>query len=133
MSLQRRVLWSTLALPAALLVTLGMPASPPSWAMGSAGGSVNTTTASSTCFWRGPVDATHVNNAFPDTAVTYWTATISLPAGSRLRITGRFPHSRSMSFNSYDQAGVATDHIDDAAIVPAKGSTDPFMPGRIAM
>ena len=129
MSYRPRALWSMRALPAVLFVTLGMPLSQPSWAMGSPGGSVNTTTELSTCFWRGPVDATDINNAFPDTAVTYWTATISLPAGSRLGITGQFPHSRYMSFNAYDRTGVATDHIDDVAIVPSKGSTDPFLPG----
>ena len=129
MSFRRRVLWSALGLPVALFVTPVLPPGPPSWAMGSPGDPVNATTESSTCFWRGPVDATHVNNAFPDTAVTYWTATISLPAGSRLGITGEFPHSRSMSFNAYDATGVATDHIDDAAIVPARGSTDPFLSG----
>jgi len=129
MSFRRRSLWSALGVPVVLCVTFGLPPSPPAWAMGSPGHSVNATTGSSSCFWRGPIDATHVNNAFPDTAVTYWTATISLPAGSRLGITGEFPHSRSMSFNAYDGTGVATDHIDDVAIVPAKGSTDPFLSG----
>ena len=118
-----------LAMLAVMSVTLVTPLSQPSWAMGSPGGSVNPMSGLSTCFWRGPVDATHVNSAFPDTAVTYWTATISIPTGARLGIAGQFPHSRYMSFNAYDRKGAATDHIDDVAIVPSKGSTDPFLPG----
>ena len=34
-----------------------------------------------------------------------------------------------MSFNSYDQSGVATSSIDDVAILPNAGSTDPFVSG----
>ncbi len=129
MNVRPRTLWPMIALPTLMVVTVGLSSYQPSWATGDPGLSTNRATALSTCFWRGPVDSKRNNNAFPDTAVTYWAATISLPAGSQLGITGQFPHSRYMSFNAYDQAGVATDHIDDAAVVPPKGSTNPFLPG----
>ena len=83
-----------------------------------------------TCFWRGPLDGKGKNNAaFPDLNASYWTAVISLPTGAHLNIDGSYPHARDMSFNSYDQSGVATSSIDDVAIQPDPGSTDPFVAG----
>ncbi len=87
-------------------------------------------TALKSCFWRGPVDGRgRKNAAFPDLDATYWTATFSLPAGARLNLEGSYPHARYMSFNSYDQSGVATSSIDDVAVIPDPGSTDPFLAG----
>ncbi len=82
------------------------------------------------CFWRGPLDGKgKTNSAFPDLNATYWTAMFSLPTGAQLNIDGSYPHARYMSFNSYDTSGVASSSIDDVAITPNAGSTDPFEPG----
>ena len=60
------------------------------------------------CFWsRGPVSADpYINIAYPDTGVFYWSAIFSILEGAKLEIEGQFPHSRYMSFISYDGRGI---------------------------
>ena len=82
------------------------------------------------CLWVGPAHSQgRFNVAFPDTGAIYWTATMSLPPGSALTLSGRFPHARYMSFNAYDDKGEATASLTDAAVAPDRGSTNPFRPG----
>jgi hypothetical protein len=74
-------------------------------------------------------DAGTVNIAFPDDSAQYWVGGYAAIPGTRLRITGRFPHARYMSFNVYDPALRPLDAIADAQIVPDAGSTNPFLAG----
>jgi len=83
------------------------------------------------CFWlRGPASADpYINIAYPDAATFYWAAVFSMPPGSTLAFEGRFPHSRYMSFISYDEAGRPIESVADYLIKPASGSVNPFLPG----
>ena len=83
------------------------------------------------CFWsRGPASADpYLNIAYPDAATFYWAATFTVPQGARLSIEGKFPHSRYMSFISYDEAGRPIESVADYLIKPSAGSINPFLPG----
>ena len=83
------------------------------------------------CFWlRGPVSGDpYINIAYPDSGTFYWAATFTIPAGARLTLEGSFPHSRYMSFITYDRAGVPLDDVADYLIKPEAGSANPFLPG----
>jgi hypothetical protein len=82
------------------------------------------------CFWaRGPVSADpYINIAYPDANVYYWAATFSTPEGSTLEIKGDYPHSRYMSFFSYDESGRPIGSLTDYLI--KSESTNPFVPGN---
>ncbi len=89
----------------------------------------------SSCFWTSEIaskfftDPAH-NYAFPDSGAVYWTAQITMPAGSRVIVKGRFPHGRYESLNSYNAATHApTDAIHDISTNPDLGSTNPFRAG----
>lgn len=101
------------------------------------------------CFWKMTVGADPYHNAFyPDQQTSYPTALFSLPRDKKLalpgkgrdkkgyvKITGEFPHARSMTFSAYfydpDSATlVSGDHqIVDYEIEPDEGSTNPFRDG----
>jgi hypothetical protein len=88
--------------------------------------------ADTACFWIGPYSTKRgpeFNNAFPDSAATYWTAHYTTPPGAALRLEGRFAHARYQSLHSY---GAATrgpvDALNDLATRPDPGSTNPFRP-----
>lgn len=72
-------------------------------------------------------DSATINVFFPDDSAQYFTANY-LP-GTRVRISGRFPHARYMSFNVYDALLRPVDGISDVEIKPDAGSTNPFLPG----
>jgi hypothetical protein len=82
-----------------------------------------------TCFWFGPMgkDNAVTNKAYPETAATYWGARFRVPPGAQLTLRGRFPHARFMSLNAYVDQG-AVDSLEDVAIQPDKGSTNPYLP-----
>jgi len=84
------------------------------------------------CFWnRGPgsVDP-YLNVSYPSDADTfYWAAVFTVPQGAQLRLEGKFPHSRYISFISYDQDGRSLESVADYLIAPEPGSTNPFLPG----
>lgn len=84
-----------------------------------------------TCFWaRGPASADpYINIAYPDAATFYWAAVFTLPAGARLHLEGNYPHSRYMSFISYNEAGVPIESIADYLIKPNSGAVNPFLAG----
>src|SRR4051812_20156251 len=73
-------------------------------------------------------DAATVNFFFPDESATYWLGRYEGVPGTRIRLTGSFPHARYMSFNVYDPAGRPLDSIADHQIDPARGSVNPFRP-----
>jgi hypothetical protein len=93
--------------------------------------------ALATCFWEGPIsmkrpstrgfDGRYFN--FPEESATYWMSRFSLPAGSKLRLHGHYPHARYISLNSYSDAA-PTDTLSDVAIEPDRGSTNPFVAGE---
>lgn len=71
-------------------------------------------------------DPATVNVAYPDEAAIYWISAYEAVPGTRLRITGRYPHARYFSFNVYDQALRPIDAIADVEIAPDAGSVNPF-------
>jgi hypothetical protein len=83
------------------------------------------------CFWaRGPFSKDpYINLAYPDAATYYWAAAFTVPAGAKLTLEGKFPHSRYMSLISYDGAGVPIESVADYLIKPKAGSTNPFLAG----
>lgn len=74
-------------------------------------------------------DPSTINIAFPDDSALYYQGGFALPPGVRVRISGRFPHARYMSFNVYDPALRPVDGLTDIAIKPDKGSHNPFLRG----
>ena len=89
----------------------------------------------SSCFWQGPGSSAFDSNpehnyAFPDTGAVYWSAKVTMPAGAKIVLKGRFSHSRYQSLNSYDAATNApTDALNDVSTKPEPGSTNPFLTG----
>lgn len=83
------------------------------------------------CFWaRGPASGDpYINIAYPDSATYYWAAVFTVPQGARLSLEGQFPHSRYMSFISYDEAGRPIESVADYLIAPLPGASNPFLPG----
>src|SRR3954451_19395534 len=71
-------------------------------------------------------DPAIVNVAYPDDSAQYYSGAYQLAPGTRIRIHGRFPHARYMSFNVYDAAQRPLDGLADVAIVPDGGSGNPF-------
>jgi len=84
-----------------------------------------------TCFWsRGPVSSDpYINIAYPDAGVFYWSAVFTIPKGAKLELEGEFPHSRYMSFISYDGRGIPQESIADYLIDARPGSKNPFLKG----
>lgn len=74
-------------------------------------------------------DPATVNIAYPDEAAIYWTTPYQAIPGTRLRITGRYPHARYFSFNVYDGAQRPIDALADVEIRPDAGSVNPFDAG----
>jgi hypothetical protein len=83
------------------------------------------------CFFRyGPTGADPLNNrAFPDAGAIYWAAAYVRPRGAKVEIEGLYPHSRFMSFISYDKAGLFVDGTADYMIDPDAGSVNTFRQG----
>lgn len=82
------------------------------------------------CFWVQIADVENSNVLYPDAAVTYYAARVTLPPGGELLLRGRYPHARYMSFNAYDEIGRPTDALPDLRIDPDQGSTNPFVAGN---
>src|SRR3954451_22341018 len=74
-------------------------------------------------------DPATVNVAYPDQAAIYWSGTYAAVPGTRIRITGRYPHARYFSFNVYDNAQRPLDALADVEIAPDPGSLNPFVAG----
>ena len=83
------------------------------------------------CFWVGPytLEREQTNTAFPDSGATYWSARFTVPNGARLRLRGRYPHARYMSFVSYNSLKSPTDSIYDTQISPETDHLNPFRLG----
>src|SRR3954469_12792592 len=74
-------------------------------------------------------DPATVNVAYPDEAAIYWSGHYAAVPGTRIRITGKYPHARYMSFNVYDNASRPLDALADVEISPDAGSANPFAAG----
>ncbi|MEA2167784.1 MAG: hypothetical protein QOF76_1084 [Solirubrobacteraceae bacterium] len=89
----------------------------------------------SDCFWQTRTSsmfdtAAESNYAFPDSGAIYWSAKITMPAGSRIVLKGRFAHARYQSLNSYNKSNNApVDALNDVSTNPDPGSTNPYRPG----
>lgn len=73
----------------------------------------------------------YLEKAFPDTNVTYWRYRFELSSSTTgIRIHGKFPYSRYMNFNVYDQKTLDTvGSLPDRDILPDPGSLNPFIDG----
>src|SRR3954451_5836908 len=74
-------------------------------------------------------DPAVVNVAYPDEAAIYWSGRYQAVPGTRIRITGRSPHARYMSFNVYDNAQRPLDALADVELAPDDGAYNPFAVG----
>lgn len=87
--------------------------------------------AMTSCLWQGPVGTApnEVNEAYPDSGATYWTAQFKVPAGTRVFLKGQYAYSRYLSFNSYQTNNSPAAKLTDFQIAPDAGSTNPFVSG----
>ncbi len=83
------------------------------------------------CFFKhGPVSGDpYANSAYPDAATAYWAAVFKTPEGATLELKGEFPHSRYISFISYDEKGVPHESVADYLIKPQGNGVNPFVAG----
>lgn len=82
------------------------------------------------CSWVSFADERNSNVLFPDTSVNYYLTRVNLPPDGELILRGRFPHSRYMAFNAYDEVGQPTYALADHSIAPEEGSSNPFVDGN---
>jgi hypothetical protein len=66
------------------------------------------------------------NNAYPETNARYWIAVVSdtAPAGSRLRVNGRYPNARYSALHVHDGNLFVLDALSDNELVPDPGSAN---------
>ncbi len=81
------------------------------------------------CFWSVTIDDAAVNTLYPDIYAKYWVAAIPVIEGLSVSLDGEFPHARYMSFNLYDPLFRPVDAVSDRDILPAAGSSNPFVAG----
>lgn len=74
-------------------------------------------------------DPAVINIAFPDDSAKYYAGAVSLLPGTRVRLTGRYPHARYMSFNVYDAALRPIAALTDVDVQPDPGAVNPFREG----
>ncbi len=70
-----------------------------------------------------------LNVAAPDTNANYWTMPINTALYSSVVIHGSFPMARFISLTTYTAPGNVYAWINDDAIAPDPGSSNPFQPG----
>jgi hypothetical protein len=128
----------TLASSVVLIVLIALVAASAAFASPAdhaAGAAAKKKIPQTTCFWTNRIaskfsDDPAQNYAFPDTGAIYWTAKVTMPAGSSIVLRGQYAHARYQSLNSYNGANNApTDALNDVSTVPDPGSRNPFMPG----
>jgi len=69
------------------------------------------------------------NSNYPEENATYWGTVFELPAGTVLRVKGRYPQARYMALQIYDDNRNVIDAINDATINPDPGQNNPFRTG----
>lgn len=75
------------------------------------------------------LEPTTTNALLLDTHAVYWVVSYAGAPGTRIRISGEFPHARYFSFNAYDTRARPADALTDADIAPDPASSNPFRPG----
>lgn len=80
------------------------------------------------CFWTLRSDAELANVLYPDRYATYWVAQFAIPPGAEVRLNGRYPRARYMSFNLYNPRLEPLDALADVEIAPQAGA-NPFAVG----
>jgi len=70
------------------------------------------------------LDASTTNVLAVDTNAVYWGGTYAGVPGTRIRLEGRYPHARYMSWNLYDSAARPVDALSDAQLAPNPGGAD---------
>ncbi|MGQ0503178.1 MAG: hypothetical protein ACT4P0_11325 [Panacagrimonas sp.] len=88
-----------------------------------------TPTLSAGCNWIAsfdPMDPSVGNSAFPETNARYWLAVVTdtVPAGSRLRVEGRYADARYVSLFAYDGNIFFLDSLGDYELLPDPGSAN---------
>jgi hypothetical protein len=81
------------------------------------------------CFWGVSYTQETRNIIWPDSHTDYPVSTDTIPAGGKLVLHGRFPHSRFFSLTASATLGVIHGHLYDVDIKPDPGSSNPFLPG----
>jgi hypothetical protein len=109
----------------------GLPAgsAPTTTAFSGSGSAAANTPASALprdCFWSARSDPNAANVLYPDSYATYWTASLTIPAGGEVRLEGQYPQARYMSFNLYNPRLEPLDALADVEIAPKAGSNQPF-------
>jgi hypothetical protein len=84
---------------------------------------------SHTCFWGTSYTQETRNIIWPDSHTDYEVSTDTIPAGGKIVLHGRFPHSRFFSFTITSPLGVLHSYLYDVNVKPDPGSTNPFLPG----
>jgi hypothetical protein len=69
------------------------------------------------------------NVLYPDDSARYYLGSFTAVPGTEIRLAGRFPQARYMSYNVYDAALRPVDALADAELAPDPGSANPFLPG----
>ena len=70
------------------------------------------------------LDASTTNVLAVDTNAVYWGGTYAGVPGTRIRLEGRYPHARYMSWNLYDSTARPVDALSDAQLAPNPGGAD---------
>jgi hypothetical protein len=81
------------------------------------------------CFWGVSYTQETWNKIWPNSDTNYEASIDTIPAGGKIVLHGRFPHSRFFSFTTSSTLGTIRGHLYDEQIKPDPGSTNPFLPG----
>jgi hypothetical protein len=86
-------------------------------------------THSKSCFWGTSYTQDNSNIIWPESHTDYPVSTDAIPAGGKLVLHGKFPHSRFFSFTVTSPVLQLRYFLYDVDIKPDAGSTNPFVPG----
>lgn len=79
------------------------------------------------CGWTVQPSADREPILFPDITTRYLAGVVPVPPGGYVEIKGEFPYARYMSLQTYSSTLQTASVLPDTAIVPDKGSTNPFI------
>ncbi|MEA2446152.1 MAG: hypothetical protein QOJ12_3444 [Thermoleophilales bacterium] len=79
------------------------------------------------CAWPVKADPDRVNVAFPDESAHYWATAFQVGPGGTMKIEGRFPDARYISFHLYE-GSMPVDALADVELAPDSG-VNPFVAG----
>ncbi|MET9202163.1 hypothetical protein [Gordonia sp. NPDC003585] len=79
------------------------------------------------CAWQIMSNRDDLNVAFPDVNATYWVLPYALGPGDSISLSGRYPHARYFSLNTYGTDFNTVDTLRDNQIRPAGNDVNPFV------